>query len=155
MTDDFPPMRYFMGTARRCRCCHFSSRPTTECPDNIRVIPVPACVIFLTSGTTTDGHDCHKLLDAETGKVVFSRDVTWHNPEAPLIPPATAVGNPPIAPPEDIYVPMHVPSVSAPAPAPVPPAPAPTPSPMPVPAPAPTPATPTPPPPIPMTNPPA
>ena len=31
----------------------FSSRPTTECPDNIRVIPVPACVIFLTSATTT------------------------------------------------------------------------------------------------------
>ena len=48
------------------------------------------------------GHDCHKLLDAEMGKIVFSRDVTWHNPEAPLIPPATAVGNPPIAPPEDI-----------------------------------------------------
>ena len=40
------PMRCFMGIARRCRCCHFSSRPTTECPDNIRVIPVPACVIF-------------------------------------------------------------------------------------------------------------
>ena len=38
------------------------------------------------------GHDCHKLLDAETRKVVFSRDVTWHHPEAPLIPPATAVG---------------------------------------------------------------
>ena len=35
------------------------------------------------------GHDCRKLLDAETGKIVFSRDVTWHNPEAPLIPPTT------------------------------------------------------------------
>ena len=69
MTDGFPPMRYFMGTARRCRCCHFSSRLTTECPDNIRVIPVPACVIFLTSATTMgtrlpqtagrgDGQDC-------------------------------------------------------------------------------------------------
>ena len=46
MTDGFPPMRYFMGTARCCRCCYFSSRPTTECPDNIRVIPVPACVSF-------------------------------------------------------------------------------------------------------------
>ena len=46
MTDGFPPMRYFMGTARCCRCCHFPSRPTTECPDNIRVIPVPACVSF-------------------------------------------------------------------------------------------------------------
>ena len=72
-----------------------------------------------------------------------------------MIPPATAVGNPPIAPPEDIYVPMPVPSVTAPAPAPVPPAPAPAPSPAPLLTPAPTPATPTPPPPIPMTNPPA
>ena len=98
-------------------------------------------------------HDCHKLLDAETGKVVFSRDVTWHNPEAPLIPPATAVGNPPTAPPDDIYVPMPVLSVTAPAPAPVPPAPAPAPSPTSVPAP--TPATPTPPPPIPVSNTPA
>ena len=25
--------------------------------------------------------DCHKLLGAETGKVVFSCDVTWHHPE--------------------------------------------------------------------------
>ena len=99
------------------------------------------------------GHDCHKLLDAETGKVIFSRDVTWHNPEVPLIPPATAVGNPPIAPPEDIYGPMPVPSVTAPAPAPVPPVPAPAPSPTPVPASAPTPATLRPPPPIPMSNP--
>ena len=103
------------------------------------------------------GHDCHKLLDAEKGKVVFSCDVTWHHPEAPLIPPATKVGNPPTAPPGDIYVPMPapMPSVTAPAPAPVPPAPAPAPSPTPVPAPAPTPAPPTPPPPVPMSNSPA
>ena len=96
------------------------------------------------------GHDCHKLLDAETRKV-FSRDVTWHHPKAPLIPPATTVGNLPIAPTEGIYVPMPVTSVAAPAPAPVSPAPSLTP----VSAPAPTPATPTPPPPIPMSNPPA
>ena len=103
------------------------------------------------------GHDCHKLLDAETGKVVFSRDVTWHHQKAPLIPPATAVENPPIAPPEDIYVqmPTPVPSVTAPASAPVPPASAPVPLPTPVPASAPTPAPPSPPPPIPMSNSPA
>ena len=87
----------------------------------------------------------------------FSRDVTWHHPEAPLIPPATAVGSPPTAPPGDIYVPMPAPmsSIAAPAPAPVPPAPTPAPSPTPVPAPAPTPAPPTPPLPIPMSNSPA
>ena len=27
--------------------------------------------------------DCYKLLDEETGKVVYSRNVTWHNPEVP------------------------------------------------------------------------
>ena len=61
--------------------CHVTSRENT-------ILPV--------SASSNHGHDCHKLLDAETGKIVFSRDVTWHNPEAPLIPPATAVGNPPI-----------------------------------------------------------
>ena len=103
------------------------------------------------------GYDCHKLLNAETGKVVSLRDVTWHHQEAPLIPPAAAVGNPPTAPPGDIYVlvPTPVPSVATPASAPVPPAPAPAQSPTPVPAPAPTPAPPTPPPPISMSNSPA
>ena len=95
------------------------------------------------------GHDCHKLLDAETGKIVSSRDVKCHHSEAPLILPATGVGNPPAVPPEDIYVsmPTPVPIVAAPAPAPVPPAPAPAPTPTPVPAPAQTPASTTPPPP--------
>ena len=56
MTDDSPPMRSSMRTARRCHYCHFSSRPTTECPDNKRVIPVPAYVISkilaIITGTT-------------------------------------------------------------------------------------------------------
>ena len=91
------------------------------------------------------GRDCHKLLDAETGKVVFSRDVMWHHPEAPLILPATVAANPPAAPPEDIYVPM-------PTPVPIPPAPASTPAPASVPAPAPIPASTTPPLPSPMSN---
>ena len=75
MTDGFPLMRYFMGTARHCRSCSFSSRATTECPDNIRVIPVPACVILFNLGYS-HGYDSYKLLDAETGNVVFLRDVT-------------------------------------------------------------------------------
>ena len=55
------------------------------------------------------GRDCYKLLDAETGKFVFSRDVTWHHPDVPLILPATAVGNPLAAPPQEIYVTMPTP----------------------------------------------
>ena len=60
---------------------------------------------FLNLGYNQGCH-CYKLLGTETGKVTFSRDFTWHHPEAPLILPATAVGNPPAAPPEDIYIPM-------------------------------------------------
>ena len=65
-------------------------------------------------------------------------------------PSGTAVGNPPTAPPEEIYVPMptSVPSVAVPVPAPAT-------TPTPIPAPAPTPALTMPPPPTPMTNSPA
>ena len=71
------------------------------------------------------GRDCYRLLDAETGRVAYPRDVTWHHPETPWITSIRAVLT---EPPRDIYVPMpqFVP-VTAPSPAPVatPPAPAP------------------------------
>ena len=31
------------------------------------------------------GSDCFKVMDAETGRIVHSRDVTWHQPREPLI----------------------------------------------------------------------
>ena len=34
------------------------------------------------------GSDCFKVMDAETGRIVHSRDVTWHQPREPLIFPA-------------------------------------------------------------------
>ena len=45
MKDGSPPIRSSMGAARRCRCCRFSSRPTTECPGNAKGNPVPTSVI--------------------------------------------------------------------------------------------------------------
>ena len=39
------------------------------------------------------GNDCMKIMDAETGRIVHSRDVTWHQPREPLISPAPAVGS--------------------------------------------------------------
>ena len=33
------------------------------------------------------GWDCYRLLDAETERVAYSRDVTWYQPEAPWITP--------------------------------------------------------------------
>ena len=35
--------------------------------------------------------DCIKIMDAETGRVVHSRNVTWHQPREPLISPAPTV----------------------------------------------------------------
>ena len=37
------------------------------------------------------GSDCIKIMDAETGRIVHSRDVTWHQPREPLISPAPTV----------------------------------------------------------------
>ena len=39
------------------------------------------------------GSDCMKILDAETGRIGHSRDVTWHQPRKPLISPAPTVGS--------------------------------------------------------------
>ena len=85
-----------------------------------------ARMCFFLSFGYNHGRDCYRLLDAETGRVAYSRDVTWHHPEAPRI--TTPVRAAPTEPPRYIYVPMpqSVP-VAAPFPAPVttPPAPAP------------------------------
>ena len=71
------------------------------------------------------GRGCYRLPDAGTGRVAYSRDVTWYHSEPSRITPIRAA---PTEPPRDIYVPMpqSVP-VAAPSPAPVatPPAPAP------------------------------
>ena len=39
------------------------------------------------------GSDCFTITDAETGRVVHSRDVTWHQPREPLVSPAPTVGS--------------------------------------------------------------
>ena len=39
------------------------------------------------------GSVCCKIMDAETGRVVHSRDVTWHQPREPLISPTPTVGS--------------------------------------------------------------
>ena len=37
------------------------------------------------------GSDCFKIMDAATGRIAHSRDVTWHQPREPLISPAPTV----------------------------------------------------------------
>ena len=72
------------------------------------------------------GSDCVKIMDAETGRIVYSRDVTWHQPREPLISPAPTVGSEvPQSPsgtatPEYIHVQPAPAATTAPAAVPVP-----------------------------------
>ena len=72
------------------------------------------------------GSDCIKIMDAETGRIVHSRDVTWHQPREPLISPAPTVESEvPQSPsgattPEYIYIQPAPAATTAPAAAPVP-----------------------------------
>ena len=67
-----------------------------------------------------------KVMDAETGRIVHSRDVTWHQPREPLISPAPTVESEvPQSPsgattPEYIYIQPAPVTTTAPAAAPVP-----------------------------------
>ena len=103
MTDGSPPMRSSIGASRRCRYGLFPAyhRVTLQRKSH----PRARLCYFLYFGYNHERNG-HKLLGAESGKVVFAHDVTWHYLEAPLILLATVVGNPPDAPPEDIYVPV-------------------------------------------------
>ena len=67
------------------------------------------------------GSDCLKIMDAETGRIVHSRDVTWHQPREPLISPAPTIESevpqlpPGAATPEYIYIQPAPAATTAPA----------------------------------------
>ena len=72
------------------------------------------------------GSDCVKIMDAETGRIVHSRDVTWHQPREPLISPAPTVESElPQSPsgaatPEYVYIQPAPTAITTPIAAPVP-----------------------------------
>ena len=98
-----------------------------------------------------------KIMDAETGRIVHTRDVTWHQPREPLIFPAPTVGSEVpqwpygVDTPDYIHIQPTPAATTAPAAAPVPasdnaaPAPPRNPAPAATPVPAPDNAAPTPP----------
>ena len=135
------PHEVFYGSRPPLSLLPFFKPAYHRVPNTRKTEPRARLCYFLNFGYN-HGRDCYKLLDAETGKVIYSRDVTWHHPQAPLIPPVNADRSPPTALQEEIYV--HVPIVPAPTPAPTPTsAPAPTSAPVPTPAPEPWSASPT------------
>ena len=118
------PHEIFYGSRPRLPLLPFRQPAYHRVPRQRKTDPRARMCYFLNFGYN-HGRDCYRLLDAETGRVAYSRDVTWHHPETPWI---TQIRAAPKEPPRDIYVPMpqSVP-VAAPSPAPVatPPAPAP------------------------------
>ena len=80
---------------------------------------------FLNFGYNHDS-DCMKIMVVETGRIVHSRDVTWHQPREPLISPAPTVGSEVsqspcgTATPEYIHIQPAPAATTAPAAAPVP-----------------------------------
>ena len=69
------------------------------------------------------GSDWMKIVDAETGRIVHSRDVTWHQRREPLISPAPTVGSEVphgTETPDYIYIQPTPAATTAPAAAPVP-----------------------------------
>ena len=54
------------------------------------------------------GRDSLKIMDVETGRIVHSRDVTWHQPQEPLISPAPTVGSGAPQSPSDVDTPDYV-----------------------------------------------
>ena len=117
------PHEIFYGSRPRLPLLRFLQLAYHCVPRQRKTDPRARMCYFLNFGYNHE-RDCYRLLDAETGRVAYSRDVTWHHPKTPWI---TSIRAAPIEPPRDIYVPMaqSVP-VAAPSPAPVatPPAPA-------------------------------
>ena len=118
------PHEIFYGSRPRLPLLPFRQPAYHRVPRQRKTNPRARMCYFLDFGYN-HGQDFYRLLDAETGRVAYSRDVTRHHPETPWITPIRAA---PTEPPRDIcvHMPQSVP-VAAPSPAPVatPPAPAP------------------------------
>ena len=96
------PHEIFYGNHRRLPLLPFRQPAYHRVPRQRKTDPRARMCYFLNFGYN-HGRDCYRLLDAETGRVAYSRDVTWHHPETPWI---TQIRAAPTEPPRDIYVPM-------------------------------------------------
>ena len=61
------------------------------------------------------GSDCFRFMYAKTGRIVHSRDVTWHQPREPRISPAPTIGSGVPQSPSGAETPDHVHNQPAPA----------------------------------------
>ena len=76
----------FYGSRSRLPLLPFLQPAYHRVPRQRKTDPRARMCYFLNFGYN-HGQDCYPLLDAETGRVAYSRDVIWHHPETPWIPP--------------------------------------------------------------------
>ena len=115
MNDEvLSPHEIFYGSRPRLPLLPFLLPAYHHVPRQRKMGPRARICYFLNFGYN-HGRDRYRLLDAETGSVAYSRDVTWHHPETPWI---ISIRAAPTEPPRDISVPMpkSVP-IAAPSPA--------------------------------------
>ena len=78
------PHEIFYGSRPRLPLLPFLQPAYHRVPRQRKTDPRARMCYFLNFGYN-HGRDCYRLLDAETGRVAYSRYVTWHHPEVPWI----------------------------------------------------------------------
>ena len=87
MNDEWlSPHEIFYGSRPRLPLLPFLQPAYHRVPRQWKTDPRARMCYFLNFGYN-HGRDCYRLLDAETGRVAYSRDITWHHPETPRITP--------------------------------------------------------------------
>ena len=100
MNDEWlSPHEIFYGSRPRLQLLPFLQSAYHRVPRQRKTDPRARMCYFLNFGYS-HGRDCYRLLDAETGRVAYSRDVTWHHPEVPWV--TTPIRAPPTEPPRDL-----------------------------------------------------
>ena len=85
MNDEWlSPHESFYGSRPRLPLLPFLQPAYHRVPRQRKTDPRARICYFLNFGYD-HGRDCYRLLDVETRRIAYSRDVTWHHPEAPWI----------------------------------------------------------------------
>ena len=85
--EGLSPHDVFYGSRPRLPLMPFVQLAYHCVPRKWKAAPRASMCYFVNLGYK-HGRDCYRLLDAETGRVAYSRDVTWHHPETPWITPS-------------------------------------------------------------------
>ena len=117
----FPHTRYSTGVTHGCRFYRFATRRSHRVPRWWKPNPQVRPCFFMKFGYNHSS-DCFKVMDADMGMVMYSRDMTWHQPCKPLTFPVSTLGarssNPSfgIETSGYVYLPLHLSQLPCPPP---------------------------------------